>query len=215
MRNGFDRLARPYRWLEYLTFGLALERCRFRFLASLCSTRCALVLGDGDGRFAARLLQSAPSARLLAIDASSAMLRALKTRCEAIGAGDRASTCCADLTQPLPLMEAGSFDLVTSHFVLDCLSTAEIAALAERVRPLLRKDARWIVSEFDVPDGAMKIPAAAMVRLLYLAFRVLTGLRTQELPRYRPALEESGFICGQRIPSLGGLLMSEEWLLRS
>ena len=43
----FDRLARPYRWLEYATFGRTLERCRFHFLPALTSARRALVLGDG------------------------------------------------------------------------------------------------------------------------------------------------------------------------
>ena len=35
MAADFDRLARPYRALEYLAFGRALETARFRFLDRL------------------------------------------------------------------------------------------------------------------------------------------------------------------------------------
>jgi hypothetical protein len=52
----FDRIARPYRWLEYLTLGRSLERAREVFLPLLKDRRQALILGDGDGRFTARLL---------------------------------------------------------------------------------------------------------------------------------------------------------------
>ena len=52
----FDRLAPFYRTLEVLTFGRALWICRTRLLGDFLAVRRALVLGDGDGRFTAKLL---------------------------------------------------------------------------------------------------------------------------------------------------------------
>src|ERR1700678_2904457 len=52
----FDPIARPYRWLEYLSFGPWLGRCRSAQLEHLAGAQRALLLGDGDGRFLARLL---------------------------------------------------------------------------------------------------------------------------------------------------------------
>jgi SAM-dependent methyltransferase len=83
----FDSLARPYRWMEYLTFGSALQRCRTHFLPQL-SGRCpalgtALILGDGDGRFLARLLAANPHLSVDAVDTSAAMLRQLTRRAAA------------------------------------------------------------------------------------------------------------------------------------
>ena len=60
----FDRLARLYRWMEYLTFGPWLQRCRSAFLGGIANSRRALVLGDGDGRFTARLLADCPAIRI-------------------------------------------------------------------------------------------------------------------------------------------------------
>ncbi len=207
--RGFDRLARPYRWMEYFTFGKALERCRFRFLGDLASTKKALVLGDGDGRFSAALLRAAPDCRVHAVDGSTAMLQALQARCNA---GDRVTTHQADLSAGFPIgAGAETYDLVATHFFLDCLTSDEVDALIRRVHPLLRQGACWIVSEFDVPRGAMRLPSAVIVRALYLSFRVLTGLRTQRLPDHRAAMKRHDFVCQTRVTSLGGLLVSEWW----
>ena len=70
----FNHLARIYRWLEYLTFGPFLWRCRVHFLPQLSDCRSALVLGDGDGRFTARLLRENPHLRVMAIDGSPGMI---------------------------------------------------------------------------------------------------------------------------------------------
>src|SRR5206468_3304021 len=52
----FNLIARPYRALEHLTFGPALQRTRTHFLPLLADRQNALILGDGDGRFTAALL---------------------------------------------------------------------------------------------------------------------------------------------------------------
>ena len=77
----FDRVARLYRWAEYLALGPLLERTREHFLPQLAGRRQALVLGDGDGRFLARLLRQQPGLHALAVDTSAVMLRLLRQRC--------------------------------------------------------------------------------------------------------------------------------------
>lgn len=212
MTSGFDRLARPYRWMEYLAFGRALQRCRCHFLPNLKSTRQALLLGDGDGRFAEQLLRGAPQARVLALDASAAMLANLQQRCQRAGLGKRVNVQQADLTAPLPTLAISQkYDLVTTHFFLDCLSEEEVRLLAERLLPLLTRDARWIISEFHVPGTALRTPARLLIRSLYIAFRLLTGLRTQRMPQYGNVLVGLGFQRSRPVFHLGGLLVSEMW----
>ena len=76
----FDSLAHTYRWLEYVSFGRILERCRFHYLARCSHARHALILGDGDGRFTARLLVANATVNVDAVDASAAMLAVLRRR---------------------------------------------------------------------------------------------------------------------------------------
>jgi SAM-dependent methyltransferase len=77
----FNRIARIYRWAEYLTLGPLLIRTRNHFLPQLTHCRRALILGDGDGRFTANLLERQPKLHAFAVDTSATMLSLLRQRC--------------------------------------------------------------------------------------------------------------------------------------
>ena len=207
----FDRIARPYRWLEYLTFGPMLERCRFHRIPQLAFARRALVIGDGDGRFLARLLAANPHLQADVIDQSPAMLRLLESRVTAIGARTRVHIHHGDA---LAFQPTGTYDLVITHFMLDCLSTDEVQTLAARIRPHLAPNAIWVVSEFAIPSGRAALPAKFIVAALYAAFRVLTRLRTRALPDYAASLAAAGFTLADRRHFLGGLIVSDLWQLQ-
>jgi ubiquinone/menaquinone biosynthesis C-methylase UbiE len=202
----FDPVARSYRWMEYLTFGRALQRCRTHFLPSLADRRAALVLGDGDGRFLGRLLATNPTIQAEAVDSSAAMLRQLTRRNSSPGARLRTHQANA-----LDFAPTQTYDLVVTHFFLDCLTQTEVDALAQRLARHAGPKALWLVSDFRIPTGPMRWPARVLVRLLYLAFRVLTGLHTTALPDHARALTAAGFTLVAEHHSLAGLLSSEIW----
>ena len=213
-RSGFDRVARAYRWLEYLSFGAALERCRSRYLADMLTARRALVLGDGDGRFTALLMRHNPHVLVDACDASAAMLALLEKRVSRLRAQPRLRTAQADLRRGLPQilldpLPEGSqgYDLVVTHFLLDCFTTRETARLALEVHAATAPCAQWIVSEFATPHLA----AQAVVGALYLAFAVLTGLETRQLPAYSEALGAAEFSLVEEEHRLCGLLTTSRW----
>jgi SAM-dependent methyltransferase len=209
MPSGFDRIARPYRWLEYLSFGPLLTRCRNHWLPELQHKRRALIIGDGDGRFTARLLQETPEITADAVDISQAMLALLHARTTKFS--NRINTHC---TNALTFAPTGSYDLLITHFFLDCLSTSEIHRLAQTLRPHLAPEALWIVSDFDIPSiGPSALPARVLIHFLYLAFGLLTGLKTRRLPDHRSALQDAGLQCKNRKTWLGGFLFSEQWIL--
>jgi hypothetical protein len=210
----FDRIARLYRWMEYITFGPHLSRCRYAFLPGLADCSHALVLGDGDGRFTARLLATNPAISVDAVDASPVMLRLLLQRAGPQAA--RICTHCADARLWRPTISADRaepWDLVVSHFFLDCLTTCEIQILAADLRSTLSPSAVWLISEFAIPDSAFGcLVARPIVSLLYRTFGILTGLAVRNLPCYDTALRAAGFALQNRRESLGGLLVSELWI---
>lgn len=206
--SGFDHIARPYRLLEYLTLGQLLERTRLHFLPHLLTARNALVFGDGDGRFLARLFAANPEVHATAIDISREMLRLLRQQCA--GQEDRLSTCQSDALCFTP-PEGQRYDLVVTHFFLDCLTQAEVETLVRRLTPALAPCALWVVSDFRVPPGLLRWPAQLFVRSLYLAFRILTGLQTRQLPHSASAFEAAGFRCTQQQFLMGGILTTELW----
>ena len=193
--------------MEYLSFGPLLHRTRMQFLPEAAAARHALVLGDGDGRFCAALLRFSSAVRVHAVDASAGMLAELWRRAVDVGAADRLEMTCADATQCLPV---GEFDLVCTHFFLDCLSTEQVAGLVPRIRERM-SSGHWVVSEFAIPGGALRQPASWLVAGLYAAFHRLTGLEVRKLPLYPEILKANGFVLLELHSRLGGMLRAELW----
>jgi SAM-dependent methyltransferase len=208
----FNVIARPYRWLEYLTLGRSLKRCRFHYLPSLLKQKRALILGDGDGRFLAHLLTQNPHLQADAVDASATMLTLLRNRCES-APPNIANRLQIHHTNALTFSPAHGekYDLVVTHFFLDCLTQPDLETLIARICPILTPNALWLVSDFRIPFGSMRLPAKLIVRSLYLAFRILTGLRTTHLPDHTTPLSQAGFTRISHHHRLAGLLTTELW----
>ncbi len=210
----FDRLARPYWWMEALSFGPWLARARFAFLSDFAHARSALLIGDGDGRFTARLVAACPELHVTAVDASAAMLRALLRRAGASASRVTAAPADARAWPPVGIMPPGApYDMVATHFFLDCLTTAEVHQLALRLRPLLASGSTWVLSDFAIPPGAYgRFVARPLVAFLYRAFAALTGLHVRKLPDHGSALTRAGLCRIRRRTFLGGLLIAEMWI---
>ena len=205
----FNRVARIYRWAEYLTLGPLLTRTRTHFLPDLLDRRQALVLGDGDGRFLAQLLQRNPQLHALAVDTSSTMLHLLRQRCAF--ASTRLQTLEASA---LIIAASPQTDLIVTHFFLDCLTQTQLGGLTHTLSQQVQPDTLWLVSDFAIPSTPLLRPLAALyIRSLYLAFRLLTGLRVTHLPNPQSALATAGFKRIARHQLCFGLLYTELWQL--
>jgi len=203
----FNPIATPYRWLEYLTFGPTLQRCRTHFIPAVTDKKSALVLGDGDGRFLAQLfLHANPALQAEAVDTSTAMLRLLEAR-----NAPNAARLHTHHTNALNFTPTRSYDLIATNFFLDCLTQPELDSLIHRLTPALQPHAVWLISDFRIPTGPMRIPAKLLVRSLYLAFRIITGLQTTHLPGHATPLAAAGFTRIAHRHSLAGILTAELW----
>jgi SAM-dependent methyltransferase len=209
----FDLVARPYRWLEYLSFGPWLGRCRTAQLVHIKAARHALVLGDGDGRFLARLLSVNPLLTADVVDSSGAMLAVLDERIRRSGA-QAYGRICLHHADALDWRPTGSYDLIVSHFFLDCFFPSQLEHLLDRLLPHVAPGAKWIISEFAIPRTGFAAPVArGIVSVLYLAFGRLTGLRVRALPDYATALLNRGLVLSHDHRYLSGLLCSQVWTL--
>ena len=134
------------------------------------------------------------------------MLSLLERRCEPFAS--RLHTVQADARAYQPVK---AFDFVVTHFFLDCLTQGETGALIERIASALEPGALWLVSDFRIPEGALHWPARVYIRALYLAFRVLTGLRVASLPDHVTPMQQAGLRAIAVRRTLGGMLTAELW----
>jgi SAM-dependent methyltransferase len=206
----FDRVARLYRWAEYLTLGPLLQRTRTHFLPQLPPLHHALLLGDGDGRFLAQLLSTQPTLQALAVDTSATMLHLLRQRCQPFSGRFQILHASA-----LTLAPATAPDLIATHFFLDCLTQPEVDALTQNLAGHISPGTLWLLSDFGQPRPRALRPLAALyIRALYLAFRILTNLRVTHLPDPQSALIRAGFRRIARHDLLCGLIYTEIWEYR-
>jgi ubiquinone/menaquinone biosynthesis C-methylase UbiE len=198
-----DRIARLYRWIEYATFGNTLQQRRTAFLTEVADARRVLVLGDGDGRFLEKLVKQNSRAHVDYVDLSGRMLDLARARA---GTG-RISYHQADALE-IALPERG-YDLIVTHFFLDCFDEAGAARLVERVSRAVCPHSRWLISEFRESSWW----AAVWLRVMYAFFGIATGLDTRRLIYHPPLLARHGFRMMRTESAWRGLVTSELWAL--
>src|SRR4051812_43788885 len=134
----FDVLAPHYRWIEFVSAGDKLQRCRTAFLGRIAAATNILIVGEGNGRFLVECRRKFPHAKITVVDASPRMLARAQKRLTGQGMTcDRIEFTCADALTWVPPERA--FDLIVTHFFLDCFRPEQveslIAALARSAAP--------------------------------------------------------------------------------
>lgn len=207
----FDRLAPHYRWLERVLAGEKLQRCRLAWLGEVRNCRKVLVVGEGPGRFLSEAVRALPAAQFCCVDASAAMLeRARVAWAKAGGEPARAQFLQAELPAWQP--PAGVFDLVVTHFFLDCFPPGLLKAVVARLAAAAGADARWLLADFCVPArGAARLRARLVLWTAYTFFRAAIRLPARRLATPDVCLEAEGFRLMHRRTSDWGLLHSDLW----
>ncbi len=206
----FDRLAPHYGWMEAVLAGPRLQRCRTTWIAELAGCRRLLVAGVGHGPALAAVLRLHPRLHITCLDASAGMLAHAERRARKHGADlTRLAFVQAALPdwQPVEL-----FDAIATHFFLDCFPPDQLGAVVSALAAAATPDARWIVSDFTLPDrGPRRWRARAVHALMYAFFRVTTRLPARRLTNPDRLLRAAGFSLGGRRTSEWGLLQADWW----
>ncbi|HYJ04083.1 MAG TPA: class I SAM-dependent methyltransferase [Chthoniobacterales bacterium] len=208
----FDAVAPWYRALETIAFGNALQRCRVACLNEIESPRQALVVGEGDGRFLGELLRAHPVVQVDCVDASDRMLQLARRRVE-MEQPDRSGQIRflhRDITKWAP--PENHYDLVVTHFLLDCFPETELAGVIKRLASAATPEAVWLLADFRLPGrGFARLRARVWLAAMYQFFRLTARIPATELIDPTPYMEAEGFaLAGQHL-FRNGMLKSELW----
>jgi ubiquinone/menaquinone biosynthesis C-methylase UbiE len=208
----FDLLAPHYRWMEWVLAGSKLQRCRTAFLPVIPAPHRVLLVGEGNGRFLGELLAAYPRARFTCVDASRRMLECARRRLANRGLNtQQVEFIRADIMDWSPPAE--QFDLIVSHFFLDCFRREQLEQIVPRLASGATPEARWLLADFHEPAaGLAKWRARLILNLMYLFFRRVTGLPAAQLIPPDPLLSENGFVLRERRFADWGLLHSDLWV---
>jgi ubiquinone/menaquinone biosynthesis C-methylase UbiE len=198
--------------MECLLAGRVLQRCRTAFLEQTLHATAALLIGAGNGRFLTEFLKVNKTASVVCLDASSRMLEFARRR-TAGSAGDRVRFVQADLLDPPHSpWEAGPFDIVVTHFFLDCFRPEQLEPIVTAIAGQTSPGARWLLADFRVPTGALaRIRAKTILWLAYAFFRIATRLPAKQITPPDSFLKRNGFALQKRRVYECGLLHSDLW----
>ncbi len=188
----FDLIAPYYLAMELLLAGNVMQRCRTFWLPQIQSARQILLLGEGRGRFLEELLKSNRTANITCIDNSSTMIELMRRRLENLKLDTaRVQFICADIRKWKPKNEF--YDLIVSHFFLDCFSREELEQLVPQIAQGLIAKGKWLISDFREPArGFKRMRAQIILWLMYFFFRGITNLNAHRLIDPSSSLQKAG-----------------------
>jgi hypothetical protein len=119
----------------------------------------------------------------------------------------------ADILEWMP--PSREFDLVATHFVLDCFRVEQLEKLAGCLAEAVTQEARWMISDFwEPPAGLAKWRARLILEAMYLFFGWSTGPPADRLTAPDPVLVRRGFVLRQRHLFEWGILHADLWDLQ-
>ena len=130
----FDRLAPHYHWMETIFAGGLMQRCRITYLAKAKNCQHALLVGEGTGKFLVALLRLNPQIRVTCVEQSQGMIHQARQRLARERLDDsRIEFRQMDALDWTPPKE--KFDLVVTHFFLDCFRAEQLQMLIPLLAP--------------------------------------------------------------------------------
>ena len=207
----FDAIAPWYRALETIAFGGALQRARVACLDEIGSPRRGLILGEGNGRFLAALLQRHPLIRIDCVDSSAEMLELARQHVLATIPDEiaRVTFIHDDVGSWTP---NDRYDLIVTHFFLDCFRTQQVGLIVAKLAQAAAPNATWLLADFRIPEaGVARAHARAWLAVMYWFFRRVAGIEARKLVDPSPFLRVEGFALERQDLFRLGMLKSELW----
>lgn len=202
----FDRVASQYGWLETMVFGRQLQQARVAFLREIEPPRRVLIVGEGNGHFLADLFQAYPGPQVDCIEASARMIEMSR---RAVGA---APVTFVQADVRTVALSKKSYDLVVTHFLLDCFPEETLAPLIGQLADAATAEARWLIADFCLPPGGWRRwRARALIAAMYFFFRIVAGIEARHLVDYRPLLRAHDFECTDEMILPNEMIRSELW----
>lgn len=210
----FDTIAGHYRWLEAVLAAGILQRCRTAHLDRAKDAKRVLLLGEGNGRFLAPFLRENRSAQVVCVEESRGMISRCTESLKRLGIDfARVEFVNQDAIRWRP--PAGEFDLIVTHFFLDCFTERQLQFLIPDIASSAKPGCRWLLADFQLPAGGLKRwRAVAVHKLMYAFFRVATRLPARRLASPDPHLRAAGFELTARITESADLVRSDCWSLK-
>ena len=105
-----------------------------------------------------------------------------------------------------------SYDLVVTHFFLDCFDREQLSGLIAKLAYATVPRSRWMVADFAIPpNGFRRVYAKIWLRTMYSFFHTIADLKARELVDPSLFIQETGFQLRREIVTRLGLVKTQLW----
>lgn len=189
-----------------------MQRARTCWIDTIARPKRTLILGEGDGRFLCELVRAYPKIDVDCIDASEAMLQLARARLRRTHpeSFSRVHFIREDILKWSPRK---SYDLLVTHFFLDCFPGRELQAIIAKLASAAEPGAVWLIADFTIPRKKFaRAHARLWLRMMYTFFRATAGIAANELVDPIPYLDGHKFIRASGNLSRGKMLRSDVYV---
>lgn len=179
--NGYDWLAPCYDKLACFFVGRQIQQMQLKMIHHLCDRKKLLIIGGGTGWILPYIFRVNPTLVIHYVDASEKMIDKARKNAH----GNKRIKFIQGTEAAIPEYD---YDAVLTHFYLDLFTETQLIDLINQLKKCLVKDACWLVSDFEIQSRVHWIK----VKVMYLFFRIVTGLRTNALPAWHHAFTQAG-----------------------
>jgi tRNA (cmo5U34)-methyltransferase len=184
----FDSVALFYDQLVKLVFGSKLYDAQVALFKDLPKESSVLVIGGGTGVFLHQFIKETLPKSIDYVEVSARMLEiAQKKRLDSNYVNIRFIH--GDEQHQTLL---GEYDIVILPFVLDLYPESSLETLFKRIVPKVNARGVLLVTDFCISEKSI-IYQRFLLKLMYLFFGLMSGVKAKHLPDYKSILHKHGF----------------------
>ncbi|MDC1221722.1 class I SAM-dependent methyltransferase [Salibacteraceae bacterium] len=205
--RGFDFVAPIYDFCVNLAFGETFNELQSEAISKLSKSNRCLILGGGTGKILKACLEADLSKSYFYCELSDQMISKCKTRLS---------------KSELDLLHFGNdwrespldFDLIILPFVLDCYKESDVELLLLDLNKALSSEGQILIFDFNeesIEGFQASWLQKTFIKILYIFFSSVSGLRTTALPRIFTIAKLTGLELINRWDRKSGWIQASLW----
>lgn len=173
-----------YDWLATIFIGEVIRDAQRHFLQKITNAKEILILGGGTGWLLKDINLRNNEAKILYVEASSAMIDRAK---------EFNSACRVTFLHgtELDLQRSVKFDVIITNFYLDLFSENSLREKIQLIKSQLRDNGTWLATDFVRPKKRIH---KLLLWVMYRFFRIATSIEATSLPSWEKQMKEQGMI---------------------
>ena len=208
-KNGYNQIAWLYDPVAKFFFMNRINKSQTALIPCLSDFTSCLILGGGSGYFLQKLLTHTKNGHITYVDLSDNMIDRTRRRIQKYlpEALVRITFVCASIAD----IKNEPYDLIVCNYFLDVFSEDEVNDILDRFyTTLLASNGYIYITDFAIPesDWLLRKISLLILRMLYFIFRIMTFIRSNQLPDFNKLFQKNNFVSLHSRKFLGGMMVS-------